>query len=152
MARKRRRVWTTLGERTRRDYLRRGKGLGLTDTQIIALYESGGNVSGLRGHKKRPGVSERQWTNLRRAALAARLDSDLEHGDVNEVLESLLTKGFSYEWILNSLQDKKSVRDEFRSWAKRAMRRNNIESGWQPGRARYGSRNQMADIELYYYH
>lgn len=147
-----RRLWTRLKESTRRDYLRRGKAQGLTEQQIIALYESGGNVSALRGHKRRMGISERQWTNLRKAALKAQLDKDLESGDVNEVLESLLMKGFKYEWILRNLETKEDSRSEYRSFIRRAMRRNHMDDGWEPGRTRYHNRNQMADIELYYYH
>lgn len=85
------------------------------------------------------------------AARAARLDEDVE-SDMGAILESLLTKGYSYDWILTKLDEKKESRDTYRSNPARILRHQGIDAGWQPGRRRYHKRAQPADIELFYYH
>ena len=153
MAAPKRRDWNKLGTAQRKRYLSAGRKRGLTDAQIRQHYTSGGSLSEWRGHRKRAGISERQWTTLRQAALASKLDLDLEHHDVSVVLESLLAKGFSYAWILQRLQEKEESRRLFKTQAKRRARYNRPkdDEGYNPGRRRYHARNQIADIEIYWY-
>ena len=73
-------------------------------------------------------------------------------GDYTVVLESLLTKGFTPQWILDRLAEKKDSRDRYRSAIARGLRKRGSDAGWQPGRGRYKKRILVADIELYFYH
>lgn len=143
-----RRDWSRLGERQRKRYIGAGRKQGLTEAQVIQHYESGGNLSAWRGQRptQRPGISERKWRQLRAAAKRAQLEN------ATEVLESLVQKGFTAEWILHELEQQYVARTEFRSAPRRAMRAQRIDAGWQPGRNRYKRRNLTADIEIYYYH
>lgn len=84
-----------------------------------------------------------------KAARASELSPDGDHG---EILESLLSKGFQYEWILSELGRQQNARSQFRSAYRRALRRQGRDTGWQPGRTRYKRRVIHADIEIYYYH
>ena len=147
----RRRSWETLSESTRKRYLSKGRSLGQSAAEVIRLYESGGNMSAHRGHPSRAGgVSERMWTRLRAAARRARLQQD---GDVSDILESLLGKGFKPQWILDKLDEKEESRDAYRNPFNRMLRNaGQRNAGIQPGNDRYHQRIQYADIELFYYH
>lgn len=148
----RRRSWDALAASTRKRYLSKGRSLGQTAAEVQRLYESGGNMSVYRGHPARPGgVSERMWTRLRTAAKRARLERD---GNVSDILDSLLSKGFKSTWILRKLEEKEDSRDTYLAPHNRMLRRTRInpDAGKQPGQRRYFGRPQYADIELFYYH
>ena len=121
----------------------------MTPEQVIEYHRSGQNMGAFRGHRKHPGASERQWNSLVKAAKAAKLDQDVDHIDV--VLESLLVKGFSVEWILRRLDEKRDSRAQYRTTRKRSQRSAGDPNGWDPGRTRYFKRSYRADIELYWY-
>ena len=143
------RVWEQLAPSTRKRYLSKGRSLGQTEAQVKAHYLAGGNMSAYRGHRKHAGASERQWSNMVRAAKQARLDED---GDLEAILESLLSKGLTPQWIILKLREKEDSRDSYRSTLARELRKKGVDTGWQPGRRRYHARLQYADIEIYYYH
>jgi hypothetical protein len=144
------RSWARLSANTQHRYLTRGRRLGMSEAQVIAQYESGANISILRGHPSHHGLSEKRWTQLRTAAKASQLYED---GDIAIILDSLLAKGFSFKWILTKLTEKKESRDTYRAPENReARRRGDKDAGREPGRTRYYGRSQIADIELYYYH
>ena len=155
-----RRVWERLAEATRKRYVARGKSMGQSEAQVRAHYESGGSMATYRGHPPRYGVGERMWTRLRKEAKKAELDKDLADpdthtsGDVTIVLVSLLSKGFSPQWILDRLAEKQDSRSTYRSRAAKLLRKQfpKMDWGWDPGRKRFYRRTLIADIELYYYH
>lgn len=151
MPKRPRKGWDQLAASTRKRYLSKGKTLGQTEPQVKAYYESGGDMSAYRGHRKRPGTSERQWSAMVAAAKRAKLDQDT-NGHYDVILESLLAKGFTPSWIIDKLDEKADSRGTYRSTAARALRKQSVDAGWQPGRKRYHRRNVIADIELFYYH
>lgn len=145
------RNWAKLKPSTRDRYLAKGRKQGLTPAQTEQLYMSGAPLGEFRGHRPRPGASERQWARMVQAAKAARLNEDVE-GDFRIVLESLLAKGYKPAWIIRKLEEKKESRDTYRSPAAGVLRKQGKAAGWEPGRSRFFKRDQPADIELYYYH
>ena len=149
------RRWDRLAASTQRRYLSAGRKQGLTPQQIQQHYESGGSVSAWRGHRQHAGASERQWRKLKAAAKRAELDKDVDNpGDVDNILESLLSKGLTVDFILQKLGEKHDSRTIYRSWLKRRQRNERPfdDAGYNPGRQRYNGRVTHADIELYYYH
>jgi hypothetical protein len=90
---------------------------------------------------------------MMRLAKASELGSEREPPVPPDViLESLLSKGFTPDTILQWLREKKDSRDTYRSPVNRALRHRGIDAGYQPGRARYHNRDTYADIEVFYYH
>lgn len=153
------RNWDALSERQRKRYLSKGKKQGFTDDYTRRYYETGGDLREFRGHRSRYGTSEKTWTKLRRAAYAAKLETDHPKGQTGDafvvyVLESLLSKGFKPQWILDKLAEKRNSRDTYRSVFAKALRKQfpTSDAGYNPGRKRFHARNQIADLELYYYH
>lgn len=143
------RVWEQLATSTRERYVSKGKALGQSEAQTKAHYVGGGDMSAYRGHRKHAGASERQWAAMKKAAKQSWLDED---GDIDTILESLLSKGLKPGWIIVRLNEKRGSRVTYRTAFARAVRKKGIDAGWQPGRRRYHARLQYADIEIFYYH
>lgn len=147
------RTWDALSASTQKRYIATGKRLGQSADEVRRYYESGGSMSVYRGHAPKHGLSEYRWRKLRKAAKDAGLEGDLTGGDtVSGVLESLLRKGFSYEWILKRLIEKKESRDAYRDPVNVRLRAEGAHAGRQPGNERYHKRALHADIEIYFYH
>jgi hypothetical protein len=153
------RDWSSLGERQRKRYLGAGRKDGMTPEQVQTYYQSGGNLARFRGQGKvaRTGISERQWGRLRRAARESELGmTGGTDRTPTEILESLLGKGLTVGDVLALLERQKEVRAEYRSPAKRALRKSKSkrkqEQGKNPGLNRYRNRPQHLDIEGFYYH
>lgn len=124
------RIWDNLTEGTRKRYIRNAGKTGLTPDQAKAYYESGGKLTAFRGVPQRS-ISERQWRKLNRLA------KDAELKKREEVLDSLLAKGFSQQWIERELRDRKKAIDGLKRGHQEYFKR------------RWERRNRFADIELY---
>lgn len=160
-------VWENLGANQRKRYLGAGAKHGVSAAEVQRRYEAGESFREWAGHgpnPHRPGVTEYQWRQLKKAAKTAELGNvprpkgRSESLEATILLETALQKGapFDYQWLMRRLAEMARDRSIFRSERKRRQRAMGLDAGWQPGRktyyTKYLGKYSVSSKELWFYH